>query len=203
LKTAIIVLGADLADGGAEIGPETILRCNEALRRFAYYLRRKQDPVLVMSPGMSKEDERFPKQVRTMAELMAHWFLQNGAPMDRLAFQFPASIWGTRAELRTGLGFVSEALPSNAVVEVVSSDYHKQRIEVIASRIQRNAGLDVTVGFRGVFHPLRSTRREILKTGAEFVIGLLRPGWYRLVPTVLLWGPRVDAEDRQETKSPS
>jgi hypothetical protein len=181
METAIMVLGCDLADDGGKLGPETIARCECALKRFLELVSGGAEPGLVMNAGENKK--RYPKQKDTMAMMMADWFVAHGVSCRSLHFVFSPLIWGTRAEVRSALDYTCFFHREFDEVEFVSSGYHLRRIQLIADRIlkcakQHTASPLPTAHCLETKYLSLTALLEIRNLPGEFVLGLLRPDWY-------------------------
>lgn len=185
MKTAIVVLGCDLSDRGTKLGPETIARCEHALKRYQELVAEGSYVVLIMSPGMANMGH-YSQQKDTMAIMMADWFSERALSYGRLHCVFSPLTWGTRAEVRTALDYVLFLSQNGEIpfkqIEFVSSAYHLRRVRLLAKRIitQRlGATHKIILRYLGVkYHP-RSMVREIRNFTGEFILGFFRPDWYK------------------------
>lgn len=183
-----MVLGCDLAEGGAALGPETIARCASALERYRELIAEGKTPALVMNAGMGNK-RHYPKQKDTMAIMMADWFFARDVAFSSLHCGFSRLIWGTRAEVRSALDYLYFHGEFNSI-EFVSSGYHLRRIELIARRILARAKgcagapqLSVSC-IQTPYFSLKAFL-EIRNLPGEFLLGLIRKDWYE--PAVAEW----------------
>ena len=185
MKSAIIVLGCDLVNGGASLGPETTARCRKAMLQWAILSRRSLDPMLIMTPGISPDRARYPNQRETMAAMMASWFMRQGVRRGSLSWCFSGNVWGTRAELRSAIWLIVSQVEKMQLdfpvhVEIVSSSYHLRRIGLVTRRIIKNAKREhlMSVSLQGVPHPSDNPGLEGFNMIAESILGFVRPKMY-------------------------
>lgn len=183
-----MVLGCDLAQNGAKLGPETIARCERALTRYHELTAEGKAPALLMNAGIGSR-ARYPRQSETMAIMMADWFITRDVPYSSLHCGFSPLIWGTRAEVRCALDYACFQRQFGAV-EFVSSAYHLRRIALIASRILARTKIcpDTplpSVHYLGARYFSAKAFLEIRNLPGEILLGLMRKDWYE--PAVAEW----------------
>lgn len=180
VRTFIVVLGCDLVDGGSALGPESIARCAVGLLRRQQYNKFRKRTEIILTAGMG-DRKNYPRQKKTMAGMMAEWFVANGVPRNEIFVEPDPDVWGTRAELRSAIRRLRSHGQLN-YVELVSSEYHARRIKLVAERIAMIAGVYPKFGF-GTFvtdHPSPLKKREQHKYAVELTVGRIYRRWYRL-----------------------
>lgn len=121
-----LVLGADLAGDGNELGPKTLLRLQCAKD---YLLKtRGKDPniVLVVAASFSPE---FPNQKETMAKMMARWFWNNGCSY---VVELRAQTFNTLGELEAFYAYTKWRRRPH--VRVLTAPYHWRRMRHLILR---------------------------------------------------------------------
>lgn len=121
-----LVLGADLAGDGNELGPKTLLRLQKVLLYKAFCEKNRVEVSFVVAASFSPE---FPDQKETMAKMMADWLRQNGCVN---VVELRAETFNTIGELKV---FYKHTDDNDAVfISVLTAPYHWRRMRHLIRR---------------------------------------------------------------------
>lgn len=144
-RRILAVMACDLADDGATLGPETIARCKAA---YDIYRRHgeKEKPLIVLGAGFASKAAQ-PRQEKSMASMMADYFLSHGVPEQDMrappSMSRTQNAWGSGRELvvAIGMAFAAGAIilgteggdwyGIRARITVVTSKYHARRCALL------------------------------------------------------------------------
>lgn len=137
-RAVVVIFACDLANQGASLGPETLLRCHLGAGIYLYLDRQGISTTIVLAAGMASKNN-FPKQVQTMAKMMAQVLTTElGIPTTHILLPPPG--WGTLWELKAGADHLRQVRHvvsdlETCTLHLVTSDYHVRRVGFIARNI--------------------------------------------------------------------
>lgn len=131
-KALLVIMGSELAEQGVALGNETKVRCDRAIKKYGKLTKSGYSCSFLTSPGISKE--RWPKQTKSMAELMKDYLCQKGIEAAKIHVSDDLTVWGSRAEIAEVEKVVKF---DNPKVFVVSSWYHIPRLMLVCYKRSR------------------------------------------------------------------